>query len=487
MTTSAPPLIDVEHLYDTAPLSRPLRRRLALTLGRLQAQPQASLPTALGPAGYTGMLRLMHHAAVTSDALLTPVLATTHREAKDVPAVLAIHDTTENAFGGKARRAGLGPLRAGGQGFFFHACLLVTDDAVHRPLGIAAAETWVRPYNPPPKPRGPRWRPATNDTESARWSRQMGHVQEAVADATHTVIHVADRESDDYALLADAQDGGWRFVFRMSHDRRIVPDPALPQAPTKVRACLEERLEGCCERWVWLSERTTRTPHARKIHPSRRGRAARLVFDATTVTLVRPENQPLHLAATVTVNVVRVWEPEPPPGEVAVEWILYTSEPVTTVAQVLRVVDAYRARWLVEEFFKALKTGCTYQNCQAETYATLQKLLWLHVPIAVHLLRLRDAAEQTPEATATPQNTGLSAEALAVLDADRPAPTSRLTVVGALLAIARLGGHLRHNGEPGWLVLTRGMQVLLQRVEGWRLANQHSSPTIPLPPKTDRS
>ncbi len=481
------PLIDVEHLFDTAPLSRPLRRRLGITMGLLQARPQASLPAALGAAGYTGMLRLVHHPAVASDSLLQPVLAATVAEAKEVPAVLAIHDTTEFAFGGKARRQGLGPLRLGGQGFFFHACLLVTDDVLHRPLGIAAAQTWVRPYDRAKKPKGSRWRPNTNDTESARWPLQIAQVQQAVADPTRVVIHVADRESDDYALLAQAHHHAWRFVIRMCQNRRIVPDPARPQAPTKVRDALEERLEGCCERWVWLSERTSVTPRARKIHPSRTGRSARLRFDATSLCLMRPENQPLTLPATLTVNVVRVWEPDPPPGEVGVEWILYTTEPIATEAQVLRIVDVYRARWLVEEFFKALKTGCTYQDCQAEDYATLLKLLWLHLPIAVNLLRLRDAAEHTPEATATPQNTGLPAEALAILDTTRPSTVSRLTLVGALYAIAALGGHLRNNGPPGWLTLTRGMQVLQQRVEGWRLANRMRSSTPPLPSETDRS
>jgi hypothetical protein len=37
----------------------------------------------------------------------------------------------------------------------------------------------------------------------------------------------------------------------------------------------------------------------------------------------------------------------------------------------------------------------------------------------------------------------------------------------ALMVVARLGGHLRQNGEPGWLVLTRGMQKLRLMETGW--------------------
>jgi hypothetical protein len=53
------------------------------------------------------------------------------------------------------------------------------------------------------------------------------------------------------------------------------------------------------------------------------------------------------------------------------------------------VVDAYRARWVVEEFFKALKTGCQIEKRQMETYEALRIALALFLPIAVRLLALR--------------------------------------------------------------------------------------------------
>jgi hypothetical protein len=40
------------------------------------------------------------------------------------------------------------------------------------------------------------------------------------------------------------------------------------------------------------------------------------------------------------------------------------------------------------------------------------------------------------------------------------------TVADALLAIARLGGHIKDNGPPGWIVLGRGYQKLLALKEG---------------------
>ncbi|HEX8441816.1 hypothetical protein [Archangium sp.] len=45
-------------------------------------------------------------------------------------------------------------------------------------------------------------------------------------------------------------------------------------------------------------------------------------------------------------------------------------------------------------------------------------------------------------------------------------PTAR----EATLALAGMGGHLKHNGEPGWLTLGPGYEKLLMAELGWRAA-----------------
>lgn len=46
------------------------------------------------------------------------------------------------------------------------------------------------------------------------------------------------------------------------------------------------------------------------------------------------------------------------------------------------------------------------------------------------------------------------------------------TIREAMLAVAGLGGHLPSNGDPGWLVLGRGMHDLLLLELGWRAREQ---------------
>jgi hypothetical protein len=42
-------------------------------------------------------------------------------------------------------------------------------------------------------------------------------------------------------------------------------------------------------------------------------------------------------------------------------------------------------------------------------------------------------------------------------------------------AIAAIGGHIKNNGEPGWQVLGRAWQRVLQLEHGWRAATEHSA------------
>jgi len=47
------------------------------------------------------------------------------------------------------------------------------------------------------------------------------------------------------------------------------------------------------------------------------------------------------------------------------------------------------------------------------------------------------------------------------------------TVDDALLAVAALGGHLKNNGPPGWLVLRRGFEKLHTAEQTWLAMHEH--------------
>jgi hypothetical protein len=174
------------------------------------------------------------------------------------------------------------------------------------------------------------------------------------------------------------------------------------------------------------------------------------------------------LAPEVSLNVVRVWEANPPPDEEPVEWVLFTSDPIDTEAQILKIVDRYRARWTIEEYFKALKTGCAYEKRQLEDYESLANLLAVFAPIACTLLHLRSEARRNPDAPANLIFTSSQIEVLRVLGRIPlpEAPTQR----EVLLAVAALGGHIKWNGAPGWQTLGSGYRELVSLTAGWDAA-----------------
>jgi hypothetical protein len=248
-----------------------------------------------------------------------------------------------------------------------------------------------------------------------------------------------------------------------------------------VRARLGELLsvEHASERRVFLNRRPRIAwDKLRKIHPPREERETTLFFAAEQVVLPRPALTNLskarlaHMPENLQLNAVRVWEPEPPNGEQPVEWLLLTNEPIDTADDVYAIVDHYRARWTIEEYFKALKTGCAFERRQLQDYESILNALGVFAPLAYHVLLLRTQARAQPDA---PAITVVSADQIDVLRAlgrrKLPANPSARDV---LLAVAALGGHIKYAPDPGWLTIARGFEDLELLTAGWVAAKlQH--------------
>jgi hypothetical protein len=433
-----------------------LSKRQTRLVRQLAEAPEKSFPALLSEADLEGAYRFFGNESVTPAAILVPhVLATLVRIAAE-PVVLAIHDTTTLSFRADGQRQGLGRLRSTGQSFFAHFTLAVSGDGTRRPLGVLDLSTHVRSG-------------VTKNKEHDRWGAQIAAVS-ALDREPNALIHVMDREGDDYGLFAQMQGAGNRFVVRLAHNR--VLDASTSEGATKLDQALS-RVQVTATREVELSPRSSkikRSPVQKKIHPPREARLTKLAIGATQVTMRRPTSQPLEAPATLPVHVVRVWEVEPPPGESPIEWVLITSEPIDTAEQLLQIVDWYRARWVIEEYFKSLKSGCSYEKRQIEDLHGLLNVLALFAPIAWHLLLLRSEARRDPEQPADRVLTSTQVEVLRVF-ARKPLPNPA-TIRDAFLAIAALGGHLKRNGEPGWQTLARGYEQLLILVRGWKAASE---------------
>ena len=276
-----------------------------------------------------------------------------------------------------------------------------------------------------------------------------------------------DSEADDYAILRKLLRGQRRFIIRAGGNRRLHSEDG---GPDKLKDFVSSS-PIVCSREVHLSKRVkTRFRVNTKQKLPRQSRQAKLSIGAGAVKVRAPHYYRKKVAHPLALNVVWVREVDVPDDIEPVEWTLMTTEPIDTPEHILAVVDAYRHRWRIEELFRAIKTGCAYEKRQLGSYRTLVNALALFLPIAWNLLRLRTMAREGGDQSA---QTVLSSIELDVLRhvAEKPLPNNP-TLRQAMLAIARLGGHLRRNGEPGWQVLGRGYLKLLDLAQGFLIAKR---------------
>jgi hypothetical protein len=439
--------------------------RAQLVVQRLAAKPDASLPDALvTDAELEGAYRLFGNDQVSFEHLFDAHAAGTAERVRGSELVLAIHDTTHCTFP-HADPKEVGYLNTGKPGFPLHMTLLVDTREWHRPLGLTHAE--VLPRSKPPRRGGSKRKPSSYakgkdpDREFLRWQRGVELTEARLVGTGAAVIHIADRESDSYELMATCLQQRQRFIFRARNNRNALH----AGAKTPIRTLIEGAAV-VLEREVPLSRRLGATaPATRRAHPPRESRVARLCFSATTATFCRPNIVGAHMPKTIDVNVLHVFEQDAPDGQEPVDWLLYTTEPLETVPQIEAVVDYYRCRWQIEELNKALKTGCVVQERRLESLDALTTMLALSLPIAVELLALRTLARAD---STSPASTVLTKQQLAALRhiSHRPLP-KRPTVQDALWCIAGLGGHIKNNGAPGWQVLQRGMEKFVAFAAGW--------------------
>jgi hypothetical protein len=179
----------------------------------------------------------------------------------------------------------------------------------------------------------------------------------------------------------------------------------------------------------------------------------------------------------ITMWVIWVREVDPPKGVKPIEWVLYTSLPVESFAVAQVVIGYYEKRWLIEEWHKALKTGCQVEERQLKSPERLEAMIGLLSVVAVRLLQLKGLARTDPDRPAAQVVPELWIDLLAAARQLQPAAKATLTVYQFYRELAKLGGFLgrRHDGEPGWITLWRGWETLNTYVRGYEIGQRLQS------------
>ena len=384
--------------------------------------------------------------------------------------VLVVHDTTEFRFGGAKERRGLGRLNASKrEGFLAHYSICVSPSG--EPLGSLELFAWSRLDDRKRQRNTGSLR--APDRESQRWLESAQLTAERLYEKT-SPIHVMDREGDQFELFAGLCDSQQRFVIRLGHDRRLSKGRGKDEHPRLNETLASGPAKFVREVELGRRERDKST-NKRAVFPERSSRKGRIEVRAKRIDLYRSHQRAEHLPDCLTLNFVEAREVDAPPDTVPVVWRLVTTEAIETREQVEMVIDNYRKRWIVEEFFKAIKTGCRFESHQLEDAQGLLVALSIESALAWQILRLRYVSRQCPEGSGEHLLTERQRSVVVALRTRRGEDVGTLSVADVVAELARLGAHIPNNGPPGWLVLKRGLRKLNMLAEGLSLAHHRSA------------
>ena len=430
-------------------------RRLIKIAVQLVRRTDGSLPQQTESwADCKSAYRFFREDRISYQDLIAPHCKLTRQSCRPGDVKLIICDTTEIDYTSLRQTRGLGPIGNGKtRGFFLHSALMVDAGPQHQTDGLVAQEVFYRRVRSQSKSASNNASRSKADRESAVW----GRVIDAVGRPPEGVIykHVCDRGADDIEVLHRAVHQGCGFVIRVSRMKRKVLTEDGRKLPL-VEVLPEWPDVGNTRR---ISVPATHKSPARVAHMTLRYGTVSLPVNRLTPWL--KEHRP---DGPLRVGVVELLEQSPPKGQKAIRWVLYTDTPVTSEAEANRIVEYYEQRWRIEEFHKALKTGCGVEQRQLQTAKRLERVVAVSSVVATRLLQLKTAARETPQ---RPARELLPAYWIEVLQILRQRPrTADLTISEFLRQLAGLGGFLgrKGDGEPGWITIWRGFDKLLMAV-----------------------
>jgi hypothetical protein len=403
-------------------------------------------------ADLKGAYRLLDNDAVTFDAVAGPHWELTRNCGPGRK--LIIDDTTEIDFGGRRQIDGVGPVGSGsGQGFLLHNALMI-DPVTHEVLGLAGQDLFLRKPVPKGETRAQR---RNRDRESQVWGRVIEEIGPPPSGAK--LVHVMDRGADDFEVFCRAQQQQCDWVVRLKTLHRSTRDSQGVERT--IEEILNQTEPSCCYS-LYLRAR-----------PGQPARTARLEVSYARITMLVPRQPAASLQALdpqpIDGWVIQVREVGAPKGVEPLHWVIFTSLEVESADAAVVVVGYYEARWTIEEFHKALKTGCSIERRQLKTGDRLAPLIGLMSVVAIRLLQLKSVARVEPD---RPAEQIVPKRYISVLEQCRKlAPGSLGTVRQFFRTLAMLGGFLgrKGDGEPGWLTIWRGWEKLNGMIRGAEL------------------
>jgi len=423
--------------------------RLIEVAEQVASNPSASLPNQIERWGdLKAAYRLFDRDEVTFEAIARPHWERTRQSAQG--RCLVIGDTTEIDFGKDRQIEGIGETGNGsGQGFLLHNALLVHADS-EAIIGVAGQTIHYRKKKRKSKKQENAAQRLKRKRESEVWGKVIDDIGEPAEGVEY--VQVFDRGADNFEVYCHLLQNRSQWVIRAAKLNRYV-----------LSGESEERMQ--LKDYLPRLKRLGQYTLSLRARPGQSAREAQIEVRVGRIKIPRPHHVSPWVGKLkqppIAMHVIEVVEVHAPRGVTPIRWVLLTSLPVQTFDAAWQIIGYYEMRWLVEEYHKALKTGCRTEFRQLKTAGRLEALVGLTSVVAVRLLKLKSLARVDPEVPAQRVVPRIWLRMLKLARKRLPR-VHDLTVGQFYREVAKLGGFLgrKGDGDPGWITIWRGWEKL---------------------------
>lgn len=450
-----------------------LNNRLTQVLSALAERPTASIPAACGGKRETdAAYYFFDHPNVTFDTVLKPHIDATRRRIAEHQIVLLVQDTTElDLTRPEQQVVGAGPMDSlSRRGIYLHPMEAFTTDGT--PLGTVWAHAWTRDeeYFSKPQAEKRKRRKALpiEEKESFRWLQGLRCSREIAQELPQVqVVCVGDSESDIYHLFAEPRGGRpVHWLIRACQERNAENSDGSQGV---IRECVMASPVLFTKRISVRGRRAKTSCETRTRRESRDRRTARVQVRAARVMLQPPAESDRPLPP-VLVNVVLVRERNPPAGEDPIEWILVTTLPIDTVEEVRQIIQYYCVRWMIEVFFRTLKSGCRIERRRFEHIDRLLPCVAVYLIVAWRTLMVCRLGRSCPHIDCEAVFEPSEWKSVWMVIHRKTPPRKPPKLADMLRLIGQLGGYVNRPNRidpPGPQTIWIGLQRMRDLAWAW--------------------
>lgn len=281
--------------------------------------------------------------------------------------------------------------------------------------------------------------------ESFKWLKGLQTGVEFSQVTGRKLVHIMDREADILDLINASWSSNQSFVIRARHDRSTLKNFTERQ---KVDNPEFYRL-------FYLMRESADKSIVKRDLKDGKGKTYRALCEvAFSSFTLRGLNQ----------GITCVWlrEIENP----KVEWFVLTDLKVDTYQEAINILDIYTKRWIIEDFHKCYKTGCSIEKRQFHSAKTLTSVIAMLAIVAIKLLRSRFFAISHPDQPISEVVSDQKEVKFIHILAEQYLKPVDLTIAAKgtvlwwILLLGRMGGHqgFKQKGLPGWQSIWHGYQ-----------------------------